>query len=123
MSKKLENVTQLMYDIYSTVEDLYMDLTNTSGKSLKKSNESLVGMLTAVSNLLNMSNANADSEKDALQKINERVGKAYGVYIKMLKMTSEESTKDHKYISKSLKGLSDDFKKLLSDLNALHQNK
>lgn len=123
MSKKLENVTQLMFDIYSSIEDIVVDLTNGSGKIIRKSNESLVGMMQSITKLLDMSNAKEDSEKDALQKINERVGKAYGIYIKVLKMTSEESTKDHKYISKSFKGLSDDFKKLLSDLNALHQNK
>jgi hypothetical protein len=120
---KIENVTQSLFDLFSAIEDLLVDLTTPKGNPVNKDNEALVGMLQSINKLLDLSNAKEDSEKDMLAKINERVGKAYGVYIKVLKMTSEKATKDHDYINKTLTGLSDSFKKLLSDLNELHTGK
>ena len=124
MSKaKIELVTQSLFDLYTEMEDILVDLTSAKGEALNKSDESVVGMIQSISKLLNLSNAKEDTEKDMLAKINERVGKAYGVYIKVLKMTSEQSTKNHDYVNKTFKGLSDSFKKLLSDLNEIHKSK
>lgn len=117
----LQESAQRLFDIHATIEDLVAEITDGEGNPKSKVMESYVGILQSLLRLVDVSNAQEDENMGAWDKIKDRLGKAYGIYLKLLGISNanKDKNKDIENINSTLGGLSDKFKTVLTDLGSM----
>lgn len=109
----MRKLASSMADMHEEFESLLEDAAD-----LPRGDDTTYAMIEAVIKKLDISNAQESSERDGLAAIANRVGEAYGTYIKLLGISNRSVEAKESALAltvhKTLESLSDSFKDLVT---------
>lgn len=116
---KAEALVESLMDIFTDLEDVIAVFADT--RSSNESVKTMLSMLQGMRDKLDLSNVRERQDQSLNEVLAERIGQAYGIFIKLLGMADRAKSehKDIAYLHGELESMGASLKKLIQDVSEL----